>query len=143
MEKLISEKEVTEKVTVKDISYKNDQRLEFFANTIIPSVAKHVNDFNARKKINGEEIEFLQETNQYLNDLVAITEKYAHSFRVETDVEINREEVIIELQNITAKIESLQNDPDIRYMDAMREFQAINEQKQKLESYILQAQKES
>ena len=125
-------------VTVKDTTYKSDPRLDFMKNTIIPAFATFVDDYNRGQKIAGNTILLKAETNQLTRKLEKLVADYSRYFMEVKDVEINPVEIVNEFNTLNTKIETLQSDPEIKYLEAMAEFQRIKARQAVLANYYNQ-----
>ena len=125
-------------ITVKDTSYANDERLTFMVNTILPSINANFENFNARKKVNGEQITFENETATLLLQLRTLIYSYAQNFVQITELAVDSSSVVQEFNSLNERITTLQEDPNIKYLEAMREFQQIQERQAKLAKYYEQ-----
>lgn len=133
-----SQTEPTSLITVKDTSYSNDERLTFLVNTILPAVNSNFENFYARKKVNGEEVLFQTETNTLLQGITSLVYTYAQNFIQVAEVQVDSNSIVQEFNSLNERITILQEDPDIKYLEAMREFQAIQERQAKLAKYYEQ-----
>lgn len=125
-------------VTVKDTTYKSDPRLDFMKNTIIPAFATFVDDYNRGQKVAGNTILLKAETNQLTRKLEKLVADYSIYFMEVKDVEINPVEIVNEFNVLNTKIETLQSDPEIKYLEAMAEFQRIKARQAVLANYYNQ-----
>ncbi len=131
------------KRVVTETTYRPDQRLNYFGKTVLPAVEKFIADHNAQQKIQGKTVEFEAETQKFVADLKAAIETYATNFAETKDVEVVEADLEQEFNDLTARLQALENDPDIKYIEAKREFQVIRERQLKLKNYYdqIQAQK--
>lgn len=137
-------KEVKEKpVTVYDTTYQSDARLNFLIQTVMPAIYREFGEEMARQKVNGE-VTKEKETEKFVQELNAAVQKYAKSFQIVTPVTIEPQAIIDEYNQLNEKIQALQNDPEIKHIQAIREYQNIQERADKLNSYArqIEAQKQ-
>ena len=140
MEEQVKEQEVEQvkepaKRVVTETTYKPDQRLNYFAGTVVQAVDKFISDYNAQQKIQGKQIEFEAETNTFVAELKEAVKKYASNFAQTKDVEVVEADIENEFNELTTRLQSLEQDPDIKYLEAKKEFQVIRERQLKLKSY--------
>lgn len=128
-----------------DVSLRQDERLSYLVTTILPALEKYINEYITRKKINGEEIDNFEQTKQVYEDIRLAVSKFAEAFKIETEITITPEEIQAEYTELSSRIATLQSDPEIKYLEAVKEFQNIEARKSKLEYYIseINKQKES
>lgn len=128
-----------------DVSLRQDERLNYLVTTILPALEKYINEYITRKKINGEEIDNFEQTKQVYEDIRLAVSKFAEAFKIETEITITPEEIQAEYTELSSRIATLQSDPEIKYLEAVKEFQNIEARKSKLEYYIseINKQKES
>ena len=125
-------------ITVKDTSYANDERLNFMVNTILPATTKFFEEYNARTKVSGGVLTKQVETNTLLQQLNSLVYAYAQNFIQVNDIQVDPNSIVSEFNSLNERINTLQSDPDIKYLEAMREFQAIQERQAKLAKYYEQ-----
>jgi hypothetical protein len=123
---------------VLDYAYKQDERLNFFAGTILPAIENYINEYVTKKKIAGEEIEQLAETRQYYVDVKAASVKFLQALKIEQEVEVLPEKVSRDYKAVCEKIEALENDPDVHNIRAVPAFQQLMEQRERLQNYTTQ-----
>jgi hypothetical protein len=121
--------------TVKDTSYSNDERLTFMVNTILPAVNNYFENYNAKTKVNGEAVTFQAQTTTFVQGLNNLIYSYAQNFIQITQVQVDSSSIVAEFNALNQRITTLQQDPDIKYLEAMREFQEIQERQAKLAKY--------
>lgn len=126
-------------VTVKDTTLRQDARINFLISTILPAIDKQFSEEMARQKINGE-VTAEAETQAFFIDLQTAVNKYAQAFIEVNDVQIDPEQIVTEFNELNAKIDKLKTDPEIKYIEAMQEFQNIQERQSKLAKYYEQVQ---
>lgn len=126
-------------ITVKDTTLRQDARINFLISTILPAIDKHFSEEMARQKIAGE-VTAEAETQAFFIDLQTAVNKYAQSFIEVNDVQIDPEAIVTEFNEHNAKIQTLQSDPDIKYIEAVQEFKNIQERQAKLAEYYKQIQ---
>lgn len=128
-----------------DVSLRQDERLNYLVTTILPALEKYINEYITRKKINGEEIDNFEQTKQVYEDIRLAVSKFAEAFKIETEITITPEEIQAEYTELSSRIATLQSDPEIKYLEAVKKFQNIEARKSKLEYYIseINKQKES
>lgn len=126
-------------ITVKDTTLRQDARINFLISTILPAIDKHFSEEMARQKINGE-VTAESETQAFFIDLQTAVNKYAQAFIEVNDVQIDPKQIVTEFNELNAKIESLQSDPDIKYIEAVQEFKNIQDRQAKLAKYYEQVQ---
>lgn len=124
--------------TVKDTSYSSDERLTFMVNTILPAVNNYFENYNAKMKVNGEAVTFQTQTTSLIQGLSNLTFSYAQNFIQIQELQVDSGSIVSEFNSLNERIETLQQDPDIKYLEAMREFQQIQERQAKLDSYYQQ-----
>lgn len=125
-------------ITVKDTSYQNDERLNFMVNTILPAVSKFTDEYNTRVKVSGQELKFKNETDLMLQQLSGLIYSYAQNFIEINEVQVDPESIVTEFNSLNERIASLQNDPEIKYLEAVNEFKQIQERQAKLAKYYEQ-----
>ena len=130
--------EVPQMVTVKDTTFTPDTRLDFMKNTIVPAVVNFVDDYNRNQKVAGNTVLLKSETNQLLKKIEKLVADYSLNFMVVKDASINPVEIMNEFNALNAKITALQNDPEIKYIEAMSEFKRIKERQAVLANYYNQ-----
>lgn len=123
---------------VLDYAYKQDERINFFAGTILPAIENYINEYVTKKKISGEEIEHLAEMRQYQEDVKAAAVRFLQVLKVTQEIEIVPEKVEKEYTDVCKKIEALENDPDIYNIRNVVAFQQLIEQREKLQDYTMQ-----
>lgn len=128
-------------VTVKDTTYRSDPRLDYMKNTISVAVASFMDDYNRTQKVAGNTILLKSETNQLTRKIEKLVADYALYFMEVKDVQINLEEIINEFNALNTKIEALQSDPEIKYLEAMSEFKRIKDRQAVLANYYKQIYK--
>lgn len=126
---------------VKDTTLQSDARLNFLSSTILPAIAKNFNEEVARQKISGEP-SHLEATQVVYDEIQAAVQKYAMNFIVINEVQVDTAQLITEFTQLNEKIAELQNDPDIKYIEAVQEFKNIQERQAQLAKYYEQIQKE-
>jgi len=124
-------------ITVKDTTLRQDARINFLISTILPAIDKHFSEEMARQKINGE-FTAEAETQAFFIDLQTAVNKYAQAFIEVNDVQIDPNAIVTEFNELNAKIQTLQSDPDIKYIEAVQEFKNIQERQAKLAKYYQQ-----
>lgn len=127
-------------VTVKDTTFAQDSRLNYMVTTILPAVQKFMSEELARQKVAGN-LTHEQATIKLYNDLQAATYTFAQNFVVVNEVAVNPEQIVQEFSELNARIEALNNDEDIKYIEAVREFQTIKERQEQLAKYYYQIEK--
>ena len=125
-------------VTVKDTTFKQDPRLDFMKNTILPAIANFVDDYNRNQKVAGTTVLLKPETNQLLKKMEKLIVDYSLNFMQVKDAQINPVEIMNEFNALNTKISALQNDPEIKYIEAMAEFKRIKERQTVLANYYNQ-----
>jgi len=125
-------------VTVKDTTFTNDPRLNYLKITILPAMNSFVDDYNRNQKVAGETALLKQETKQLINKIEKLVADYSLNFMKVKDALINPVEIVNEFNALNAKIAALQNDPEIKYIEAMAEFQRIKERQTVLANYYNQ-----
>lgn len=125
-------------VTVKDTTFANDARLNYMAGTIIPAVVKFVDDYNRQIKVAGDSLTYKSETNQLLRKVEKAVNEYATTFMIVKDIQVDSTSIVKEFNELNTKIEKLQSDPEIKYIEAMSEFQRIQRRQQVLAKYYQQ-----
>lgn len=128
----------TQLVTVKDTTFANDVRLNFMAQTIIPAISKFVDDYNRQIKVAGDSLTYKAATNKLLRGIEKNINEYAANFMVIKDIQVDSAAIVKEFTDLNAKIETLQQDPEIKYIEAMSEFQRIQRRQQVLAKYYQQ-----
>lgn len=126
-------------VTVKDTTLRQDARINFLISTILPAIDKHFSEEMARQKINGE-VTAEAETQAFFVDLQTAVNKYAQAFIQVNEVQVDPNQIVTEFNELNAKIQTLQSDPEIKYIEAMQEFKTIQEWQAKLAKYYEQVQ---
>jgi hypothetical protein len=126
-----------ETVTVKDTTFKQDARLNYMVTTILPAVQKFLSEEIARQKVAGE-VTYLEETEKLFQGLQLLVSEYAQSFIEIKEIQIDPVDIATEIDALNAKIEALQTDPDIKHIEALREYQNIQERAVQLNSYTKQ-----
>lgn len=134
----VSAQDSTQMVTVKDTTFINDPRLTYLGNTIVPALNGFVDDYNRSRKVAGEPILLKQETSQLIKKIEKLVTDYSLNFISVKDTEINPVEIVNEYNALNAKIAALQSDPEIKYIEAMTEFQRIKERQAVLANYYKQ-----
>jgi len=134
----VSAQDSTQMVTVKDTIFISDARLIYFSNTILPAVNSFIDDYNRTRKVSGETVLLKQETNQLIKKIEKLVQDYSRNFMVVKNTEINPVEIVNEYNALNAKIAALQSDPEIKYIEAMTEFQRIKERQAVLSNYYKQ-----
>ena len=129
-------------VTVKDTTFKEDARLNYIGNTILPATIKFIEDYNRQAKVAGDSLTYKAETNQLLRKFEKAVNEYATAFMVVKDIQVNPTAIEKEFNDLNAKIEALQKDPEIKYIEAMSEFQRIQKRQQVLAKYYQQIVKQ-
>ena len=127
-------------VTVKDTTYKEDARLNYLVNTILPAATNFVDDYNRNQKVSGNTILLKLETNQLLRKIEKLVTDYSVNFMQVEDISIDPVQIVNEFNALNAKITDLQNDPEIKYIEAMAEFKRIKERQAVLANYYNQIQ---
>ena len=130
--------ETPQMVTVKDTTFKQDSRLDFMKNTILPAVTNFVDDYNRSQKVAGKEILLKTETNSLARKIEKLVADYSLNFMEVKDASINPVEIVNEYNALNAKIAELQNDPEIKYIEAMSEFKRIKDRQMVLANYYNQ-----
>jgi hypothetical protein len=125
-------------VTVKDTSYSADERLTFMVNTILPAVNNYFQNYSAKMKVGGENITFQAETASLVQDVSTLINSYAKNFVQISVLPVDSISIIEELNLLNARIATLQQDPNIKYLEEIREFKEIQERQAKLSSYYEQ-----
>lgn len=128
----------TATVTVKDTTFSSDARLNFMAQTIIPAISRFVDDYNRQVKVAGDSLTYKKETNQLLKSIEKAVNDYALKFMVVKDIQVDSTAIVKEFNDLNKRIEALQKDPDIKYIEAMNEFQRIQKRQQVLAKYYQQ-----
>lgn len=130
-------------ITVKDTTFKQDARLNYMVTTILPAVQKFMSEEIARQKVAGE-VTYLEETEKLFQGLQMLVSEYAQHFIEIKEVQVNPAEIATEINTLNAKIQALQTDPDIKHIEAIREYQNIQERAIQLNSYTnqIEAKKE-
>lgn len=126
-------------VTVKDTTLRQDARINFLISTILPAIDKHFSEEMARQKINGE-VTAEAETQAFFVDLQTAVNKYAQAFIEVQEVQVDPNQIVTEFNELNAKIQTLQSDPEIKYIEAIQEFKTIQERQAKLAKYYGQVQ---
>ena len=126
-------------ITVKDTTLRQDARINFLISTILPAIDKHFSEEMARQKIAGD-VTAEAETQAFFIDLQTAVNKYAQAFIEVNDVQIDPQQIVTEFNELNAKIQTLQSDPDIKYIEAVQEFKIIQERHAKLAKYYEQVQ---
>lgn len=127
-------------VTVKDTTFKEDARLSYMVNTILPAVVTYVDEYNRNQKVAGNTVELKTETNQLVRKIEKLVADYSLNFMVVKDALINPVDIVKEFDALNAKIAELQNDPEIKYIEAMAEFKRIKQRQAVLANYYNQIQ---
>lgn len=133
--------DTTSTFVVRDTTLQSDARLNFLTSTILPAIAKNFNEEVARQKVNGEATH-LEATEAVFTEIQAAVQKYAMNFIVVNEVQVDTTQLVTEFNKLNEKIAELQNDPDIKYIEAVAEFKNIQERQAKLAKYYEQIQKE-
>jgi hypothetical protein len=124
-------------VTVKDTTFKQDARLNYMVTTILPAVQKFLSEEIARQKVAGE-VTYLEETEKLFQGLQMLVSEYAQHFIEIKEVQVDPTDIATEIDALNAKIQALQTDPDIKHIEAIREYQNIQERAVQLNSYTKQ-----
>lgn len=124
--------------TVKDTSYSSDERLTFMVNTILPAVNNYFENYNAKMKIAGATVTYQTQTASFVQGINNLINSYAQNFVQITAVPVDSTSIIQELNLLNARLATLKQDPNIKYLEDMREFQEIQERQAKLDSYYQQ-----
>lgn len=127
-------------VTVKDTTFKEDARLSYMVNTILPAVVTYVDEYNRNQKVAGNAVELKTETNQLVRKIEKLVADYSLNFMVVKDAVINPVDIVKEFDALNAKIAELQSDPEIKYIEAMAEFKRIKQRQAVLANYYNQIQ---
>jgi len=125
-------------VMLKDTTFVSDPRLNFFNNTILPAIANFVDEYNLSQKVSGQTITFKAETNQLVRKIEKSIADYSLNFIEVKDVEINPVEIVNEYNALNTKINLLQADPEIKYIEVMNEFKRIKDRQRVLSNYYKQ-----
>ena len=125
-------------VTVKDTTFTQDPRLDYIKTTILPAVNNFVDEYNRSRKVAGETVLLKTETNQLVRKIEKLVADYSLNFMQVKDASINPVEIVNEFNALNAKIEALQSDPEIKYIEAMAEFKRIKERQAVLANYYNQ-----
>jgi len=124
--------------TVKDTTFIQDPRLEYMKKTILPAATNFVDDYNRSQKVAGKEILLKTETNSLARKIEKLVADYSLNFMEVKDASINPVEIVNEYNALNAKIAELQNDPEIKYIEAMSEFKRIKDRQMVLANYYNQ-----
>jgi hypothetical protein len=121
----------TKTATVKDTTFKDDTRLTWMTQVILPAIAQNLGEEMARQRVAGE-VTFERETQTLFDEIVAAVNKFANNFMEINAMQVDPTEIEKEFMELNTRIEQLQNDPDIKYIEAVREFQNIKERQARL-----------
>ena len=124
--------------TVKDTTFIQDPRLEYMKNTILPAAANFVDDYNRNQKVAGNPVLLKQETSQFIRKMEKLVADYSLGFMEVKDLQIDSVSVVNEFNALNIRINELQNDPEIKYIEAMAEFRRIKERQAILANYYNQ-----
>jgi hypothetical protein len=124
-------------VMVSDTTLVPDSRLQFLAETIVPAIQKHLSEELARQKVAGE-VTLEQETQVVFNEIIAAVQKYAQNFLVVNQVQVDPVQIEQEFNQLNQRVEQLQSDKDIKYIEAVQEFRTIQERQEQLARYYQQ-----
>ena len=124
--------------TVKDTTFIQDPRLEYMKNTILPAAANFVDDYNRNQKVAGSTVLLKQETSQFIRKMEKLVADYSLDFMEVKDLQIDSVSVVNEFNALNTRITELQNDPEIKYIEAMAEFKRIKERQAVLANYYNQ-----
>ena len=125
--------------TVTDTTLQSDPRINFLINTIAPAIQRNFSEEIARQKVNGQ-VTFEAETVEFMNDFNSVVQKYAMAFIKVDTVVVDTAQIVQEFNSLNEKIAELQNDHDIKYIEAVQEFKNIQERQEKLAKYYQQIQ---
>ena len=126
--------------TVKDTTFIQDPRLEYMKKTILPAATNFVDDYNRSQKVESKEILLKSETNQLIRKMEKLVADYSLYFMEVKNLQIDSVSVVNEFNALNAKIAELQNDPEIKYIEAMAEFKRIIQRQAVLANYYNQIQ---
>ena len=124
--------------TVKDTTFIQDPRLEYMKKTILPAATNFVDDYNRSQKVESKEILLKSETNQLIRKMEKLVADYSLYFMEVKDLQIDSVSVVNEFNALNIRINELQNDPEIKYIEAMAEFRRIKERQAILANYYNQ-----
>jgi hypothetical protein len=131
-------------IEVVDTTYQHDPRLQYLQNTIISEVARFMQEYETRAKISGDTVLlFAAESRQLVRELEAATSRYAANFMKVDTLSVDPESIVEEYDKLNAQITNLQQDPDIKYIEAMSEFKNIQDRQAKLADYYSQIEQKT
>ena len=130
--------DTTNLVTVKDSTYIPDARLTYMVQTIYPTIVNFIEDYNSKVKLEGKEIQYKKETNQFIKKYEKLLADYQSAFLEVKDVKVDSVKVVTEFQDLEKEIQRIDADPEIKLSDAKKKVAEIRIRQQKLASYYNQ-----
>ena len=121
-------------VTVKDTSFIQDARLNYFATTIYKATSDFIETYNSQQKLAGKEITKKQETNQFLKKLEKLILDYQLNFIKVDTVQVNQALLEKEFDSLNKEIVRIDADPEIKHSDAKEQIGKLEIRKAKIRS---------
>lgn len=130
--------DTTNLVTVKDTTYVQDARLNFFAATILPAINSFIEDYNSKEKLAGNEITKKQDTNQFVRKYEKALTEFQAAFIEVKNVQVDSTKIVTEFQALEAEYQRISNDKEIKLSDYKKRAAEIRLRQAKLSSYYNQ-----